>query len=184
MTRPMVKGGVWFGLGQGLCRTPGPTVSSRLCADTTGLGESRLSGPKACRTVDRPRTPWWHTREGDAAVPVCVARAGQGGRACMLVALAGHDGSHGCAAPGPARWRWCRSGVSRPPCCGLVRLHPRLWALFAGEGALGGGHTGPTSASLSTWKNQESLRVVAGSSLCGLGCRLEGPAVAHTCRGK
>ena len=68
--------GVWFGLGQGLCRTPWPTVSFRLRADTTGLGESRLSGLKACRTVDRPRTPWWHTREGDAAVPVCVARAG------------------------------------------------------------------------------------------------------------
>ena len=99
----MEGGGVWFGLGQGLCRTPWPTVSTRLCADTTGLGESRLSGPKACRTVDRPRTPRWHSREGDAAVPVCVARAGQEGRARMLVVLAGHDGSHGCAAPGPAR---------------------------------------------------------------------------------
>ena len=57
----------------------------------------------------------------------------------MLVARAGHDGSHGCAAPGRARWRWCRSGVSRPPCCGSVRLRSRLWVLFAGEGALGGG---------------------------------------------
>ena len=119
-------GGVWFGLGQGLCRTPWPMVSTRLCADTTGLGESRLSGPKACRTVDRPRTPWWHTREGDAAVPVCVARAGQEGGACMLVALAGHDGSHGCAAPGPARWRRCRSSVSGFPRCGLVRPCRRL----------------------------------------------------------
>ena len=119
-------GGVWFGLGQGLCRTPWPMVSTRLCADTTGLGESRLSGPKACRTVDRPRTPWWHTREGDAAVPVCVARAGQEGGACMLVALAGHDGSHGCAAPGPARWRRCRSSVSGFPNCGLVRPCRRL----------------------------------------------------------
>ena len=118
--------GVWFGLGQGLCRTPWPTVSTRLCADTTGLGESRLSGPKACRTVDHPRTPWWHTREGDAAVPVCVARAGQEGGACMLVALAGHDGSHGCAAPGPARWRRCRSSVSGSPRCGLVRPCRRL----------------------------------------------------------
>ena len=119
-------GGVWFGLGQGLCRTPWPMVSTRLCADTTGLGESRLSGPKACRTVDRPRTPWWHTREGDAAVPVCVARAGQEGGACMLVALAGHDGSYGCAAPGPARWRRCRSSVSGFPRCGLVRPCRRL----------------------------------------------------------
>ena len=119
-------GVVWFGLGQGLCRTPWPMVSTRLCADTTGLGESRLSGPKACRTVDRPRTPRWHTREGDAAVPVCVARAGQEGGACMLVALAGHDGSHGCAAPGPARWRRCRSSVSGFPRCGLVRPCRRL----------------------------------------------------------
>ena len=92
-------GGVWFGLGQGLCRTPWPMVSTRLCADTTGLGESRLSGPKACRTVDRPRTPWWHTREGDAAVPVCVARAGQEGGACMLVA-----GRLGGSARGGSRW--------------------------------------------------------------------------------
>ena len=121
-----VQGGVWFGLGQGLCRTPWPMVSTRLWADTTGLGESRLSGPKACRTVDRPRTPWWHTREGDAAVPVCVARAGQEGGACMLVALAGHDGSHGCAAPGPARWRRCRSSVSGFSRCGLVRPCRRL----------------------------------------------------------
>ena len=120
------RGLVWFGLGQGLCRTPWPMVSTRLCADTIGLGESRLSGPKACRTVDRPRTPWWHTREGDAAVPVCVARAGQEGGACMLVALAGHDGSHGCAAPGPARWRRCRSSVSGFPRCGLVRPCRRL----------------------------------------------------------
>ena len=35
---PPPEGGVWFGLGQGLCRTPWPTVSTRLCADTTGLG--------------------------------------------------------------------------------------------------------------------------------------------------
>ena len=72
-------------------------------------------------------------------MPVCVARAGQEGRACMLVALAGHDGSHGCAAPGPARWRRCRSGVSGSPRCGLVRPCQWLRALFAGAGALGGG---------------------------------------------
>ena len=114
---------VLVGLGQGLCRTPWPMVSTRLCADTTGLGESRLSGPNACRTVDRPRTPWWHTQEGDAAVPVCVPCAGQEGGACMLVALAGHDGSHGCAAPGPARWHRCRSSVSGfPP----LRLGPSV----------------------------------------------------------
>ena len=45
---------------------------------TTGPAGARLSGLKACRTDDRPRTPWWHMREGDAAVPVCM------GRACCL----------------------------------------------------------------------------------------------------
>ena len=42
---------------------------------TTGPAGARLSGRKACRTDDRPRTPRWHTREGDAAVPVCMGRA-------------------------------------------------------------------------------------------------------------
>ena len=41
----------------------------------TGPARARLSGRKACRTDDRPRTPRWHTREGDAAVPVCMGRA-------------------------------------------------------------------------------------------------------------
>ena len=92
--RPL-GGGVWFGLGQGLCRTRRPTVSTCLCANTTGLGKSRLSGAKACRTVDRPRTPRWHTREVDAAVPVCVARAGREGGARMLVELASPGGGEG-----------------------------------------------------------------------------------------
>ena len=42
---------------------------------TTGPVGARLSGLKAYRTDDRPRTPRWHTREGDAAVPVCMGRA-------------------------------------------------------------------------------------------------------------
>ena len=41
---------------------------------TTGPAGSRLSGLKAYRTDDRPRTPRWHTREGDAAVPVCLGK--------------------------------------------------------------------------------------------------------------
>ena len=130
---------LWFGLGQGLCRRPGPAVSTRLCADTTGIGESPLSGLKSCVTVARPRTPWWHIRERDAAVPVCVACAGQGGRACMLVALAGHDGSHGCAAPGPARWRQCRSSASRPRRRGLVCLRSRCGLCPQGSVRGGGG---------------------------------------------
>ena len=43
---------------------------------TTGPVDARLSGRKACRTDDRPRAPRWHTREGVAAVPVCMGRAG------------------------------------------------------------------------------------------------------------
>ena len=42
---------------------------------TTGPVGARLSGCKACRTDDRPCTPPWHTREGDAAVPVCMGRS-------------------------------------------------------------------------------------------------------------
>ena len=42
---------------------------------TTGPVGARLSGLKAYRTDDRPRTPRWHTPEGDAAVPVCMGRA-------------------------------------------------------------------------------------------------------------
>ena len=53
-------------------------------------------------------------------MPVCVARAGREGGACMLVVLAGHDGSHGCAAPGPARMCRCCSGVTGFPRCSLL----------------------------------------------------------------
>ena len=38
----------------------------------TGPGDSQLSGLKAYQPVDHPGTPRWHTREGDAAAPVCV----------------------------------------------------------------------------------------------------------------
>ena len=73
-----------------------------------GLDDSRLSGHKAYRTADGPRTPRRHTREGDAAIPVCVwAHA----LVCVVHALvcvvhawhgaARHVGSHGWAAPGP-----------------------------------------------------------------------------------
>ena len=41
--------------------------------DTTGLAHSQFSGCEGCQTVDRPHTPQWHSREGDAAMPVCMA---------------------------------------------------------------------------------------------------------------
>ena len=121
-------------------------------------------------------------------MPVCVARAGQEGGACMLVVLAGHDGSHGCAAPGPARMCRCCSGVTGFPRCSLLlRVRVRTcgggpclqgWVRWGGGGGL------TRLASLCTWKNQESLQVFAGSSLRGPSCRLEGPAVAHTGSGE
>ena len=71
-----------------------------------GPDDSRLSGHVAYRTADGPRTPRRHTREGDAAVPVCVwARAS----VCMAGARVGaarHVGSHGWAAPGPFLTGW------------------------------------------------------------------------------
>ena len=108
------EGGVWFGLGQGLCRT----VSTPIRADTTGLGGSWWSGPKPCRTVAHPRTPRCHAREGDAAVPVRVAHGEQLGGERALSGPARHVGSHGGAAPGPdpaCVGTTVRGGVSRCP---------------------------------------------------------------------
>ena len=68
---------------------------------TTGPAGSRLSGLKAYRTDDRPRTPRWHTQEGDAAVPVCV------GRACCLGKCVAW-----CSRP---RWGGWRSPTLSPP---------------------------------------------------------------------
>ena len=67
-----VKGEVGFGSGQGLIPTPRAMDRARTCASLLAPGDSRLSGCKARRTVDRPRTRRWHATEGDAAVPVCV----------------------------------------------------------------------------------------------------------------
>ena len=71
-----------------------------------GLDDSQLSGHKAYRTADGPRTPQRHTREGDAAVPVCVwARAlvwGGGVHAWLSARQAGRggEGSIGCCGLG------------------------------------------------------------------------------------
>ena len=77
------RGGLgWVGLGQGLAWSPthGPR---RLPCRTRLGGRTRVSGHKAYRTVDRPQTPRWRSRAGDAAVPVCmcpcVSRGGGGG---------------------------------------------------------------------------------------------------------
>ena len=64
-------GGGWVGLGEGLTWSPthGPR---RLPCRTRPGGCTRVSGHKAYRTADRPQTPRWRSRAGDAAVPVCM----------------------------------------------------------------------------------------------------------------
>ena len=63
------------------CPCPGSRLPSRdhgrrpSLRVTTGPVGARFSGLKAYRTDDRPRTPRCYTREGDAAVPVCMGRA-------------------------------------------------------------------------------------------------------------
>ena len=97
---------------------------------TTGPVGARLSGLKAYRTDDRPRTPRWHTREGDAAVPVCMGRA-----RCRWVwgvdwlGCEARRVTRQCRAwPGPGPVSHAGGG----PWAGL---NPLLWAL-GGGGAL------------------------------------------------
>ena len=73
------RGGLgWVGLGQGLAWSPthGPR---RLPCGTRLGGRTRVSGHKAYRTVDRPQTPRWRSRAGDAAVLVCMCPCVSGG---------------------------------------------------------------------------------------------------------
>ena len=67
---------------------PGPRSAQPSLRDSTGLGAPGCRGLKACRTADSPRTPRWHTREGDTAVPVCVVCAPLG---CLWVWGGGGD---------------------------------------------------------------------------------------------
>ena len=71
-------GGGWVGGGQGLAWSPthGPP---RLPCRTRLGGCTRVSGHKAYQTVDRPQTPRWRSRAGDAAVPVCMCPCVSGG---------------------------------------------------------------------------------------------------------
>ena len=105
-----LEGGLgWVGLGQGLAWSPthGPR---RLPCGTRLGGRTRVSGHKAYRTVDRPQTPRWRSRAGDAAVPVCMCPCvseGGGGRAVahLLAPLLFGVGAGKCVpgAPGPGR---------------------------------------------------------------------------------
>ena len=95
------RGGLgWVRLGEGLTWSPthGPR---RLPCRTRPGGCTRVSGHKAYRTADRPQTPRWRSRAGDAAVPVCM---------CPCVFVEGGGG--GCGTPACSivvrRWRtWC-----------------------------------------------------------------------------
>ena len=65
----VLKGGLgWVGSRPHVVATYGPC---RLPCGTRLGGRTRVSGHKAYRTVDRPQTPRWRSRAGDAAVPVC-----------------------------------------------------------------------------------------------------------------
>ena len=102
---------------------------------TTGPAGSRLSGLKAYRTDDRPRTPRWHTQEGDAAVPVCV------GRACCLGKCVAW-----CSRP---RWGGWRSLTLSPPGeLSAWTRHLQVYRHAAGRPLLpmaGGGHAPHTT---------------------------------------
>ena len=105
-------GGCWVGLGEGLTWSPthGPR---RLPCRTRPGGCTRVSGHKAYRTADRPQTPRWRSRAGDAAVPVCMCpcvfvEGGGGAVAHLLAPLLFGVGAHGAGkcvpgAPGPGR---------------------------------------------------------------------------------
>ena len=102
----------WVGLGQGLAWSPNHGPRRLPCGTRLG-GRTRVSGHKAYRTVDRPQTPRWRSRAGDAAVPVCMCPCvseGGGGRAVahLLAQLLFGVGAHGAGkcvpgAPGPGR---------------------------------------------------------------------------------
>ena len=102
---------------------------------TTGPAGSRLSGLKAYQTDDRPRTPRWHTQEGDAAVPVCV------GRACCLGKCVAW-----CSRP---RWGGWRSLTLSPPGeLSAWTRHLQVYRHAAGRPLLpmaGGGHAPHTT---------------------------------------
>ena len=106
----MCGGGGWVGLGEGL--TWSPTHGPRCLPCRTRLGSyTRVSGHKAYWTVDRPQTPRWRSRAGDAAVPVCMCPGVSGGgraEAHLLAPLLFGVGAHGTGkcvpgAPGLGR---------------------------------------------------------------------------------
>ena len=106
------KGG-WVGLGEGLTWSPTHGPRCLPCRTRPG-GCTRVSGHKAYRTADRPQTPRWRSRAGDAAAPVCmcpcvfVEGGGGGAVAHLLAPLLFGVGAHGAGkcvpgAPGPGR---------------------------------------------------------------------------------
>ena len=184
------QGGLWVGdRGQGVFRmiqTQGEgglgMVGSRPHPDlrdhgrrpslrvTTGPAGARLSGLKACRTADRPRTPRWHTREGDAAVPVCV------GRACCLCVWG--ESGRGYEARRVTRQRRAWPGLG--PVC-LAGGGSGLGAAHS-AGLWGGGGDSVLPLPALQWHNAGTSQYVGGRllSCCS---RREGPPMGHTCCG-
>ena len=78
---PSREGLGWVGLGWVKASSGRAASVGARSSVTQGPHNSRSSGPKAYRTVDRPQPPRRHTREGGAAVLVCVARVRAGEQA-------------------------------------------------------------------------------------------------------
>ena len=123
-------------------RDHGPRLYLRVA---TGPADLRLSGRKACRTVDRPCTRRWHALEGDAAMPVCMWCELQ---VCVWGAGAGRgSGAHRVtrryrAWPGGGGGGGGGHGVGPSTCvargCCALRCFPSFWACWTG-GRGGGG---------------------------------------------
>ena len=71
----------WVGLGQGLIRTRCPSVGALFSATRWGYATRGCPVARPTGRWTAPKPPRWHTREGDAAVLVRVARvrAGEAG---------------------------------------------------------------------------------------------------------
>ena len=179
------RGRGWVGLGWVKASSGHAAPLSALKSATKGPHNSRLSGLKAYWTVDRPRTPRWQTREGDAAVLVCVARMRAGGAGTL-----GHVAAPRLALHTPG-------GLLGSCWLALLRrsLHPPGVGLHFGAAERGGGgwpwwwQVWGSGRGCSTYlclpgdEQEPRMRgpVVRSTRRC---CRgREGPSVGHACSG-
>ena len=126
---------------------------------TTGPAGARLSGLKACRTDDRPRTPRWHTREGDAA-----KRGGGGLQAQSLWIKAGKHwkGGRGGGGASGTQKAYQKGPDQIFPTVNFVVSHDGPFGLGGGGAPMGYGHntsldTGPGTTSVVRITEERSL---------------------------